>query len=114
MEAKNAKRGANPSVIRRRPSPQQGRALEVLGHAIEYLLDSYVTTTAPTSNRSDHEATHLLIKLNMEVFSECSEIIPLRQRLWHYLVRGGVSNAQLDPSLISIVSNSKPSESSQC
>ena len=31
---------APSQIIRRRPTMQQGRALEILGHAIEYLIDS--------------------------------------------------------------------------
>jgi hypothetical protein len=92
MKLGEAKRGGSPSIIRRRPSPLQGRALEVLGHAIEYLVDSYITTASPTVGSSDQEATHVLIKLNMSVFSDCSEIVPLRQRFWRYL-RSGLSNA---------------------
>jgi hypothetical protein len=41
------------SVEIRRPLPDQGRALEVLGHAIEYLMDSYVIHRAGDGSRND-------------------------------------------------------------
>ena|SRR5580698_5571648 len=75
-------------TLRRRPSFQQGRALEILGHAIEYLMDSYLTTASPTSDRADHEAIQMLERLNLEIFHECPEVIPYHQRLRAGLSRG--------------------------
>jgi len=74
------------TLIRRQPSPQQGHALEILGHAIEYLLDSYVLTTSEDCAIADVDATHLLMRLNLEIFGECQEITPLYQRICKWIL----------------------------
>lgn len=68
------------TAIYRQPSPKQGRALEVLGHAIEYLMDSYVLTASEDGGSADTEAAQRLMQLNREVFMECAEIVPWYQR----------------------------------
>jgi hypothetical protein len=68
-------------VVRRRPSQAQGQALERLGRAIEYLMDSRLALTDEPSTRADREALEILMRLNRSVFSECEEIVPMRQRL---------------------------------
>jgi hypothetical protein len=65
------------TVIRRRPTPEQGRALEMLGHAVEYLVDSGLYR----GDQSDELAVQMLMRLNREVFAECAEVVPLRRRL---------------------------------
>ena len=87
VTGRNLMRGRDPVAVRRKPSPQQGRSLEILGHAIEYLMDSYVITASPNGGRADQEAIHMLSRLNLDVFSECPEIVPYHQRLWAHLVR---------------------------
>lgn len=74
--------------IRRRPTPQSGRALEVLGHAIEYLADEYAVDSrskGPLGNLDPRiEAIQLLKKLNRQIYLS-SEVIepPLAQlRRW--------------------------------
>jgi hypothetical protein len=69
------------AAVRRRPSASQGHALEVLGHAIEYLIDSYVATASTTASMADTEATQILMRLSREIFTECPEIIPFRQQM---------------------------------
>ncbi len=73
-----------PQVIRR-PSPQQGRALEIVGHAIEYLIDSYGGSRAD-SDAGDHEAIKMLMKLSISIFQECNEVVPLRQKIFRLVV----------------------------
>ena len=68
-------------VIRRRPSQTQGQALEKLGRAIEYLLDSRLALIHEPSTKADVEALDILMRLNRCVFSECEEIVPVSQRL---------------------------------
>jgi hypothetical protein len=63
-------------VLRRRPSPSQGRALETLGHAIEYLIDMRMMRDSDASSLADMEAEQLMMRLNREVFAECREIAP--------------------------------------
>jgi hypothetical protein len=73
--------------IRRRPTETQGRGLEILGHAIEYLIDSYVIHRSANGGRDDMEAAQILMRANMAIFEECEEIVPLMQRLWRRFTR---------------------------
>jgi hypothetical protein len=68
-------------TLRRRPTRQQGHALELLGHAIEYLVDTQLHRTTAAVAPSDVAANHLLMRLSREVFAECREIVPIRRRL---------------------------------
>lgn len=68
------------AVNGRRPNYRQGRGLEITGHAIEYLIDSYVAREAANSGH-DAQAAQILMGLNMAIYLECAEIIPLSQRL---------------------------------
>lgn len=87
--------GDKRKLIRCLPSPQQGRALEVIGHAIEYLLDMHVMPKSPASDIGDLDAVHLLQRLSMGIFNECEEIVPPRiVRIlggWRTAVRGYLS-----------------------
>lgn len=68
-------------IIRRRPTQTQGQALEKLGHAIEYLMDSRMALTDEPSTKADADALEILMRLNRWVFSECEEIVPVGRRL---------------------------------
>jgi hypothetical protein len=74
---------AAPRVYRRRRiSPEAGHALEILGHAIEYLTDELVHSGASfSSGISQLEAVQLLMARNREVYFECPEILSLGERL---------------------------------
>jgi hypothetical protein len=62
-------------VRQRRISPQAGRALEVLGHAIEYLTDEFVHEGAtPSANHPQILAVQMLMELNRRVYFECPEM----------------------------------------
>ena len=74
-----------PSPIRRRTTAQQGRALEVLGHAIEYLVDSRLFEQWETA--ADAAAVHLLMERSRAVFADCEEIVPWHQRVQQTLVK---------------------------
>jgi len=63
-------------VIRRRPTMSQGRALETLGHAIEYLVDSRMHRDQGLSSQADGEAEQVIMRLNRAVFAECAEVVP--------------------------------------
>ncbi|MDR3772067.1 MAG: hypothetical protein P4L26_01900 [Terracidiphilus sp.] len=67
---------------RRRITSQAGHALEILGHAIEYLTDEFVHRQAgiPLSS-PDLEAVQLLMALNRQVYFECPEAVTLGERL---------------------------------
>jgi hypothetical protein len=70
---------------RRRISPDAGRALEKLGHAIEYLTDEYIHEGG-TFSRGDAklQAVELLMAINREVYFSCPEVPTLasRWRAW--------------------------------
>ena len=68
-------------IVRRRPNQYQGRALEKLGHAVEYLVDSRMVLIDEPSTRADAEALDILMQLSRCVFSECEEIVPMGRRL---------------------------------
>lgn len=76
-----------PEIISRQPNLQQGRALEILGHAIEYLVDSRMFLTSEPVTMADLEARHILKQRSREVFDECRESIPLSRRLSQWLNR---------------------------
>jgi hypothetical protein len=67
---------------RRRITPQAGHALEILGHAIEYLTDEFVHEGATlTSGNSQLQAVQMLMALNRQVYFECAEVPTLAERL---------------------------------
>jgi hypothetical protein len=67
---------------RRRISPRAGRALEILGHAIDYLADDYVQTGKTFSaNDPQVKAIQLLMALNREVYLECPVVATLAERV---------------------------------
>jgi len=70
--------------ITRRANYEQGRALEVLGHAIEYLIDSHLYLVGEPATRADSEATQILMQHSRQIFSECAEVVPpiRRLKLW--------------------------------
>ena len=60
---------------RRRITPRAGHALEILGHAIEYLTDEFVHSGMSfSSNNAQLEAVQLLMARNRQVYLECPEI----------------------------------------
>ncbi len=73
------------SVVRRRPDRVQGLALERIGHAIEYLVDARMFTGDDFTQAADAEAVQILSCLSRAVFAECTEIVPVRNRLRNWL-----------------------------
>lgn len=67
-------------TVRRRPDMLQGRALESLGHAIEYLIDSRMFEVGQSHTSADAEAVQILSRSSREVFATCPEIVPVHQR----------------------------------
>ncbi len=69
-------------ATRRRISPEAGRALEILGHAIEYLTDEFVHAGRSFSAQDPQvKAVELLMRLNREIYFECPEVPSFAQRL---------------------------------
>ena len=84
-----APRRIRPSgrVLRRRPTRQQGRALEMLGHAVEYLLDSQLHLDSGAVSQANVAANLILMRASREIFAECRAATPIRrtfrQRILH-------------------------------
>jgi hypothetical protein len=65
---------------RRSIDPQTGRALVILGHAIEYLADEFIHEGGSfTANRGQVDAIQLLMALNREIYLACPEAPTLGQ-----------------------------------
>jgi hypothetical protein len=84
--------GAGSQFQRRRPNRTQGHALEVLGHAIEYLVDQQLQRESHAepqtlSYQADAPAMHILMRLSREVFAECPEAASPRPSLKQRLFR---------------------------
>ena len=76
----------NARAARRRITPEAGRALEILAHAIEYLADESVHERSGLSDRTGQlQAIHLLMDLNRQVYFECPEMLPLGERFRKFL-----------------------------
>ncbi len=66
---------------RRAVTPQAGRALEILGHAIEYLTDEFARQGLTFSSRREQlEAIQMLMALNRQVYNECPEVPSFGER----------------------------------
>ena len=78
--------GGSGAARRRRISPEAGRALEILGHAIEYLADEFVHSGGSVSaHNAQVEAVQLLIGVNRQIYFECPEVPTLAER-WRALL----------------------------
>jgi hypothetical protein len=79
--------------VRRRIDQDSGRALEIIGHAIEYLTDEYVHEFAhhERSSFSAHDgrlqAIQLLMAANREIYFQCPEVEDLMTRVLSILSR---------------------------
>ena len=73
-------------VRRRRISPEAGHALEILGHAIEYLTDEFVYAGGFFSaHDAQVEAVQLLMGLNREIYFGCPEVPTFAERFRAWL-----------------------------
>ncbi len=82
------KRGvASSSRTRRRLGREQGQAIERLGHAVEYLIDSRMFLTQVPYTIAEEEAVQILMALNRLVFESCPEVPTMRQRIVNRLRR---------------------------
>ncbi len=63
------------------------RALEVLGHAVEYLVDSRMFMLGEHNRAAETEAVQILMRQSRTVFAECREVVPLRVRLSRFALR---------------------------
>ena len=66
---------------RRRITPEVGRALERLNHAIEYLTDEHVHQGGSRTDSNDHACTVQLLKsLRKQVYLDAPEVLSLSER----------------------------------
>jgi len=66
---------------RRRIDPKAGHALEILGHAIEYLTDEFVHGGGEFSaHNAQLEAVQLLMALNREIYFACPRVPSVGER----------------------------------
>lgn len=73
--------GAVVTASRRKPDRLQGRSLEALDHAIEYLIERQMFETEPGPWHSDGEAVQVLSELSRQVFLECPVFVSMRDRI---------------------------------
>ena len=67
---------------RRHITPEAGRALEILGHAIEYLTDEYILEAQQIcANDPRVEAIQLLMALNRQIYFACPVVPTFAERL---------------------------------
>ena len=90
--AAGAARPAEPAqkAVRRRGSPAQGHALEALGHAIEYLIDSHPFlpfAEDAAEQTAVRDAIQLLIQSSRAVFADCPEVVSIRERIKRHFLR---------------------------
>lgn len=72
---------ARSSIRRRRITPQAGRALEILGHAIEYLTDEYIYRGGQFyPGDPEVQAVQLLAATNRAIYLACPEVPTLGER----------------------------------
>jgi hypothetical protein len=86
--AKDSEVAKNLSRPRRLITPEVGRALERLGHAIEYLTDELVHegNSKPGANHQ-LEAVQVMIALRRQVYLETPEVSPFGSRCRVFLKR---------------------------
>lgn len=88
-------------IKRRSIDPETGRALVILGHAIEYLADEFIREGGSfTANRGQVDAIQILIALNRQIYMSCPEAPNFRQWLGSFLnLRGnGAATGRKAPS----------------
>ena len=81
--------------VRRQISPEAGRALEILGHAMEYLVDEYLADESvphllgnPLGYQDGRvEAASLLAAVNRQIYFACPEVPRLRDRILGFVFR---------------------------
>ena len=68
--------------VRRRITPEAGRGLEKLSHALEYLADEFVHDGCPfAEDRGRLQAIELLAALNRQIYFTCGVEPTLRERV---------------------------------
>jgi len=75
-------RPQRPATVRRRITPEAGRGLEKLAHALEYLTDEFVHDGCRfAEDRGKLEAIALLASLNRQIYFSCEIELTLMERI---------------------------------
>jgi hypothetical protein len=76
--------------VRRQLSAEEGRAIEILGHAIEYLADEYCADAQPKGRLGNAdpriEAIQMLKVLNRSVYYSAAEVRPAFTRMKRWVM----------------------------
>jgi hypothetical protein len=73
-------------LVHRRISPQAGHALEILGHAIEYLIDEADSEGKPFEDSDPRcQAVKIMMALNREIYFACPEVPSLLETCKSFL-----------------------------
>jgi hypothetical protein len=76
--------------VRRQLSPEEGRAIEILGHAIEYLADEYCADAQPKGRLGNAdprvEAIQTLKELNRSIYYSATEVQPAFTRVKRWVM----------------------------
>jgi hypothetical protein len=76
--------------VRRQLSPDEGRAIEILGHAIEYLADEYCADAQPKGSLGNAdpriEAIQTLKTLNRSIYYSAAEAQPAFTRMKRWVM----------------------------
>ena len=71
-------------------SPEEGRAIEILGHAIEYLADEYCADAEPKGRLGNAdpriEAIQTLKALNRSIYYSAAEVEPAFTRMKRWVL----------------------------
>ena len=72
----------NRAQVRRRITPEAGRGLEMLGHALEYLTDEFVRDGCRFGEDQGRlQAIQLLASLNRQIYFACGVEPSFRERV---------------------------------
>ena len=74
-------------VVRRRSSPQQGLAIQILGNAVDHLLSSRMFLIDEPPSQADADAIHILMRLKRVVFFECEQVTEANRSLRQWMTR---------------------------
>jgi hypothetical protein len=76
--------------VRRQLSPEEGRAIEILGHAIEYLADEYCADAQPKGRLGNAdpriEAIQTLKAVNRSIYYSAAEVQPALTRMKRWVM----------------------------
>lgn len=75
------------AVVRRRSTPQQGMAIQILGNAVDHLLGSRMFLIDEPPTQADADAIHILTMLRRAVFSECEQVSEVDDSLRQWMMR---------------------------